>query len=78
MECKYCNNHEYKNCSGTIFFKELENTAGGDELTVSIGMVESGRYFLLVEYETSYDGFNADINYCPMCGRELKGGAGDE
>ncbi|MEG1502255.1 MAG: hypothetical protein RR370_02590 [Synergistaceae bacterium] len=59
--CKYCyEGHTEHNCNNGIIFDDITNTY--------IQMVETGEE---VPWGSGYEIVEIEVNYCPMCGRNL-------
>lgn len=74
--CKYCDNTEdIKNEIGTLRFAD-GTIIDKSRLCVSIATsIKDNKNKLFIDAITDNDSmmFTLDINYCPMCGRNLKG-----
>lgn len=72
--CEYCENKHYTNAMGYKIYKNMAFECG------DIHILEhgSGDYWLIADNSgDEYEKTSTKIEFCPKCGRKLKGGKTD-
>ena len=82
-KCRYCQKDELEKQYKTMLyiplpleddFSEKLFDANADDTPIQYIRRNDNKYYLITEIPEIGEVYRTEINYCPMCGRKLKGG----